>query len=188
MRSSAIAAASPAPMSTWAKPAPSAAPCPTASAAACSTDTTVPSTTSPPIADTTSTTACRSAAASSAGSISARSLSARSVSALASAITSASPRRICDRITPELPRAPSAAPRASAAATSATSPEAAAGSASTNAERMVNSMLAPVSESATGKTLSRLISSAWRSRSPTAVWAQSCRAVASNRRSGIDTS
>ena len=47
---------------------------------------------------------------------------------------------------------------------------------------MVNSMLVPVSASATGKTFSRLISSVWAIRSPTEVWAQSRRADASSRR------
>ncbi|GAB5001814.1 hypothetical protein JHV666_48540 [Mycobacterium avium subsp. hominissuis] len=37
--------------------------------------------------------------------------------AAAVAVTSATPRRICDRITPELPRAPFSAPVDSAAAT-----------------------------------------------------------------------
>ena len=50
---------------------------------------------------------------------------------------------------------------------------------------MVNSMLAPVSESATGNTLSRLISSMWVIRSLTAVCAQSRKADASSRRSEV---
>ena len=54
--------------------------------------------------------------------------------------------------------------------------------ASASAERMVNSMLMPVSESATGNTLSRLISSMWVIRSPTAVCAQSRNADASSAR------
>ena len=48
-------------------------------------------------------------------------------------------------------------------------PDRAAEFASASADRMVNSMLVPVSESATGNTLSRLISSVWVIRSPTAV-------------------
>ncbi len=64
-------------------------------------------------------------------------------------------------MTPELPRAPFSAPADMAAATRAThpEPELVPTLASASAERMVNSMLAPVSESATGNTLSRLISS-----------------------------
>ena len=61
-------------------------------------------------------------------------------------------------------------------------------SARAHAARMVNSMFVPVSASATGKTLSRLISSVWAIRPPTAVWAQCRRVVASSRRADIPTS
>jgi hypothetical protein len=103
-------------------------------------------------------------------------------SAAAAAVTSASPRRIWDRITPELPRAPCNAPLASAAATCATSSVPDCASACAHAERIVNSMFVPVSASATGNTLSRLISSVWEIRSPTAAWAQFRKAEASSRR------
>ncbi len=98
--------------------------------------------------------------------------------------TSARPRRICDRMTPELPRAPCNAPSASAAATATTS-SVGRESARAHADRIVNSMFVPVSASATGKTLSRLISSVWAMRPPTAVWAQSRRVVASSRRADM---
>ncbi|SKW93096.1 Uncharacterised protein [Mycobacteroides abscessus subsp. massiliense] len=62
-------------------------------------------------------------------------------------------------MTPELPRAPWTAPRASAAATCATVAPSPSASAAFTAERMVNSMFVPVSASATGNTFSRLISS-----------------------------
>jgi len=107
------------------------------------------------------------------------------VSAAAVAVTSAMPRRICDKITPELPRAPFSAPADSAAAARAAHAERPCAFSSANAERIVNSMLAPVSESATGKTLSRLISSMWVIRSLTAVCAQSRRVIASNTRSCV---
>ena len=105
-------------------------------------------------------------------------------SSAASAVTSARPRRICDRMTPELPRAPCNAPSASAAATATTS-SSRRESARAHAARMVNSMFVPVSASATGKTLSRLISSVWTMRPATAVCAQSRRVVASSRRADI---
>ena len=66
---------------------------------------------------------------------------------------------IWDRITPELPRAPFSAPADRAIAVLTTSADFASVLASASAERMVNSMFAPVSESATGNTLRRLISS-----------------------------
>jgi len=137
-----------------------------------------------PIDATTSPTPWRSAAPNTAGSMSA---SRPSVSADAEAVTSARPRRICDRITPELPRAPCRPPSARAAVTSTRSPavEWPCRSALASAERMVNSMLVPVSASATGKTLSRLISSVCTMRSSTASCAQSRRPAESNRRPDI---
>src|SRR3984957_9303787 len=94
------------------------------------------------------------------------------------------PRRIWDRITPELPRAPFSAPADRAAVVSTTSADFASVLASASAERMVNSLFPPVSESATGNTLSRLISSMWVIRSPTDVCAQSRKANASSARPG----
>src|SRR5271170_4093538 len=94
------------------------------------------------------------------------------------------PRRIWERITPELPRAPFSAPADRAAAVLTTSVDFASVLASASAERMVNSMFTPVSESATGNTLSRLISSMWVIRSPTEVCAQSRKANASSARHG----
>ncbi|CAG6986012.1 hypothetical protein PICSAR164_02027 [Mycobacterium avium subsp. paratuberculosis] len=161
-------------------PSPARAHCATAVAAARSTETMVPGISSPPIEVMTSSTPRCSAAPSTAASMRANSPPAR---AAAVAVTSATPRRICDRITPELPRAPFSAPVDSAAAARATQPGPPAACSSASAERMVNSMLAPVSESATGKTLSRLISSMWVIRSLTAVCAQSRRAAASSGRS-----
>src|SRR5215218_7783603 len=90
-------------------------------------------------------------------------------------------------MTPELPLAPCNAPVASAAATCTTSSLSDSASAYAHAERMVNSMFVPVSASATGNTLSRLISSVCEMRSPTAVCAQSRRAEASSRRADIQT-
>ena len=58
-------------------------------------------------------------------------------------MTSAMPRRICDRITPELPRAPLRAPDDRAEAVLKTSVDFASVLASASAERMVNSMLTP---------------------------------------------
>ena len=166
--SNAMTAASPAAVIARASPSPVFAYCSTTSPAACSTDTIVPGTSWPPIDAITSSAPWRSAAPRIAESISCR-------SPAASAVTSAIPRRIWDRITPELPRAPFSAPTDKAAATRVTSPtpvrEIATVLASASAERIVNSMLMPVSESATGNTLSRLISSMWVIRSPTAVCA-----------------
>ena len=177
--SSAVTAASAAASTVPAKSSPASAQSSARAAAACSTDTIVPGTSSP-IEPTTSTTPCRSPAPSSTASTSA---SWFSVSAAAEAVTSARPRRICDKITPELPRAPRSAPRARAATTCDTSPDLlACRSASANAARIVNSMFVPVSASATGNTFSRLISSACTTSPPTAAWAQSSRPDASNRR------
>ncbi len=107
----------------------------------------------------------------------------------AAAVTSARPRRICDRITPELPAAPRAAPpAASAGGLRRRRSSGRSASACAHADRMVNSMLVPVSASATGKTLSRLISSVWVIRWPTAVCAQARRAEASSRTSRHRTS
>src|ERR1700741_4703206 len=175
--SSATTAASPAAVTARAIPSP--AHSSTASAAARNTEMMVPGTSRPPIEVMTRSTPRRSAAARVTASISGNS---PPESAAAPAVTSAIPRRIWDRITPELPRAPFSAPVDRAPATRATQPAppstVARAFASAKAERMVNSMLAPVSESATGKTLSRLISSMCVIRSLTAVWAQSRRATA----------
>ena len=141
-----------------------------------------PATSSPPIEATTSSTAAPQRRTEQRG-VDVVQLAARSRRPRARS-TSAMPRRICDRITPELPRAPCSAPADSAAAVWATSSDFGAASASASAERMVNSMFAPVSASATGNTLSRLISSMWVIRSLTAVCAQSRNAGASSRRPG----
>ena len=115
--SSETSAASAAANTTSASSAPSAAACSAAAAASCSTDTIVPGTVSP-IDVAARLTACRRAAPSRAPSISAR---PPARAAAAAAVTSARPRRIWDRMTPELPRAPCNAPPASAAAICATS-------------------------------------------------------------------
>ena len=179
--SSATTAASPAAVTACGSPSPAFAAFSTASPAAFSTETIVPLTSRPPIEATTSSTPRCSAAPSNAASMS---RSSPPESAAACAVTSAMPRRICDRITPELPRAPLSAPDDRAAAVLATSADFASVLASASAERMVNSMLTPVSASATGNTLSRLISSMWVIRSPTAVCAQSRNADASSARLG----
>src|SRR6202051_1657701 len=70
----------------------------------------------------------------------------------------ANPRRICDRITPLLPRAPISEPCAAAASPESTAPGAGASPASSTAERRVRYMFDPVSPSGTGKTLRSLIS------------------------------
>ncbi|SLH72321.1 Uncharacterised protein [Mycobacteroides abscessus subsp. abscessus] len=77
------------------------------------------------------------------------------------------PRSSCDRMIPELPRAPAVAPRAMAVATSCAVPWDAPtrSSAAATAARMVASRLVPVSASGMGNTLSELISSR-RSASP----------------------
>ena len=165
---------------TSANSAPSAADCSAAEAASCRTDRIVPGIGSP-IDVTTRVTACRSDAARRAPLMSAN----VPRSSAAAAATSAIPLRIWDRITPELPRAPRSAPSASAAATCATSSTVARVSACAQAARMVNSMFVPVSASATGKTLSRLISSVCLIRSATALCAQLRRAGASSRRAAI---
>ena len=79
--------------------------------------------------------------------------------------SSAAPRMSCDRITPELPRAPSSAARATESTISSRpmssirrSPSAARRSSSASTARSVSAMLSPVSPSATGKTLRSLIS------------------------------
>ena len=76
-------------------------------------------------------------------------------------MTSAMPRKTCDRMTPLLPRAPISAPVLAARATLAR-PEswAAAALASSMAAWRVASMFVPVSPSGTGKTLRESIS--WR--------------------------
>ena len=84
---------------------------------------------------------------------------ARSVASISSAPASAreNPRRICERMTPELPRAPRSEPSEAAAATSATvSPLHSL--ISLTAPCMVMNMFVPVSPSGTGKTLSESIS------------------------------
>src|SRR3984957_5127706 len=70
----------------------------------------------------------------------------------------AKPRRICDRITPLLPRAPMSDPCAAAARTESTAEGAGASPASSTADRSVRYMFEPVSPSGTGKTLRSLIS------------------------------
>ena len=119
------------------------------------------------------------------------------------AIASATPRSTWDRITPELPRAPSSAPRASAAATAAAEPPSAGSStvggsatgsaprspglpslppvrrSDSAAERMVSSRLVPVSPSGTGKTLIRSISARCRSRARVAARTQPVSSAAS---------
>ena len=157
--------------------APAAVRCSAASAAADSTETMVPGTACP-IDSTTNVSARRSALAKAGPSISVRP---------PSAVTSARPRRICDRITPEFPRAPRSAPSASRPARPTRS-RSSRPSVPATAARMVNSMLVPVSESATGKTLRRLISSVWVIRCATAVWAQRRNADASTRAAAIYTS
>ena len=68
------------------------------------------------------------------------------------------PRMICDRITPELPRAPMSAP-CDIAAMIAPAPSSGQRCASSITERMVRCMLVPVSPSGTGKTLIALTDS-----------------------------
>ena len=71
---------------------------------------------------------------------------------------SARPTRICDMMTPELPRALATAPSAMARVTATTSASTGRAVTTSAADRMVNSMLLPVSESGIGKTLRSLIS------------------------------
>src|ERR1700736_1685670 len=70
----------------------------------------------------------------------------------------ARPRRICDRITPLLPRAPMSDPCAAAAITESIASGVGACCASSTAERSVKYMFEPVSPSGTGNTLRSLIS------------------------------
>ena len=72
---------------------------------------------------------------------------------------SARPRRICERITPELPRAPMSEPWRIASHTSCI-PEPSPGSSPTT-DSSVRAMFVPVSPSGTGYTLRRLSSSWW---------------------------
>ena len=71
------------------------------------------------------------------------------------------PRRIWDRITPELPRAPISEPWLIALHTAARSSPAVSSSSATAAS--VSAMLVPVSPSGTGYTLSLLIPALWAS-------------------------
>ena len=75
----------------------------------------------------------------------------------ASPTTETRPRRICDKMTPELPRAPMSDPWLIAVQTSARLSPAA--STSSHTDPSVSDMLVPVSPSGTGYTLSRLIGS-----------------------------
>jgi len=92
---------------------------------------------------------------------------------------SASPRSTCERITPELPRAPATAPFARA---DTAAPTASAGSRTraSSADRMVCSRLVPVSPSATGNTLIRSIASRSASRARTTAAAHRRTASASS--------
>ena len=80
---------------------------------------------------------------------------------------SAMPRKICEAMTPELPRAPMRAPKLIAVATRSADCSATP-SASARAARTVASMLLPVSPSGTGKTFRALTSSTWSARLSTA--------------------
>ena len=73
---------------------------------------------------------------------------------------SATPRRICEVMTPELPRAPIREPWVMAPAMASMSASAGRAESSLVTEASVSDMLVPVSPSGTGKTLSLLISSA----------------------------
>ena len=73
---------------------------------------------------------------------------------------SATPRRICEVMTPELPRAPIREPCVMAPAMASMSASAGRAESSLVTEASVSDMLVPVSPSGTGKTLSLLISSA----------------------------
>src|SRR5487761_140977 len=72
----------------------------------------------------------------------------------------AKPRRICDRMTPLLPRAPMSDPWAAARITEPADVGIGAACASSTAERSVRYMLEPVSPSGTGKTL-RSLTCSW---------------------------
>ena len=81
-----------------------------------------------------------------------------------SRMTWARPRRICERITPEFPRAPISEPWLNALHVATMSSPAVPTSATTDSS--VSAMFVPVSPSGTGYTLSRLMASWWaRSRS-----------------------
>jgi hypothetical protein len=69
--------------------------------------------------------------------------------ASASPSTSAAPRTICERMTPELPRAPISAARVTVCASAGRGASITSASASTS-ERMVSAMFVPVSPSGTG--------------------------------------
>ncbi len=69
------------------------------------------------------------------------------------------PRRICDRITPELPRAPMSEPCEMALQTAARSGPAVLSSSCTDCR--VSAMFVPVSPSGTGYTLRRLMPARW---------------------------
>ncbi len=122
-----------------------------ASAAACSTDRTVPGTGLDTAAVASSSDRCRPLR------------KAEPVTRETSCTVSARPLSTCERITPEFPRAPARAPRASADSASPTVVRGDRSSAS-SADCIVCSRLVPVSPSGTGKTLiwsidSRLASS-----------------------------
>src|SRR3990170_2840715 len=68
----------------------------------------------------------------------------------------ANPRHNCERMTPELPRAPISAPCATACTTSAMEEASGSLATSSQADCIVRHMLVPVSPSGIGKTLSEL--------------------------------
>ena len=84
-------------------------------------------------------------------SLAARSASATAGESIVSAApsTSAAPRTICERMTPELPRAPMSVARVTVCASAGRGASDAASSASTRA-RIVSAMFVPVSPSGTG--------------------------------------